>query len=910
MPVAQGGMAAVWAARLAGTRGFQKIVAIKTMLPDAPTTPTSRRCSSTRRGSRRASGTPNVRRDPRPRRGGRRPLHRDGVGRRRDGRHAAEAAKRLGGIPLRIVLRIASQIRAGLHNAHELATTTASCSDLVHRDISPANVLASTAGIVKIVDFGVAKSKGRLHDTRAGGIVKGKTPYLSPEQLPAGSIDRRTTCFSLGVLLYVLTTGLHPFRGETDLATIENITIKTPPPLRELKRRDPPRARTGSSSRRSRRTPRAASTRGDAAGHRTRSRRRSASPRPTRTWRPSCGRRSARSSRKRAQELRDAIAAVDAGAAVNSRRRPGASLEGHAALADVGAGSHEGGPAAASPAAPAPAALVRRPAGGGITDRGGGAAGQPGADLVRRDRRRRSPAEAPRRSSSRPRQPDVAPGEPTEPVSPRPAAWEGQAARPVRQADPPGGRRARHEGARGGGDRPLVPRRGAQRTPEGAAAEPRPRRRRGHGGRPIVRDRAATQAAPADRGWRGDVLHGARSRRAGQCAAANESLASRRSARRASMRCPRPRRGRHHRGCGGGRPDSAPFRRWSLQSAQPASPARSRGVGDASRHAGRPRRRLPKQSRRLPRRPRRPRPRRAQPIAAPQASPPPSTTRPRRTSTPAKPAPKPATTGKPNPKEKYNPSRYLNTVRSRPWPALLFGGIWPVLARPRARRPARTQASRLRAGAVEKANHLLALPYESSALLASSNLGLHATAEPRTPPYIAALRPGGFGRAHRGYLDSIRSRRRKPWSWAKEQVPRQRRRSRWRVERRPARKIAQRHGHGRAPGRRPRSRWPARTSCAAVGKPFPTSPARPRSSCAPVHLDFRRPRSLGGEAKTRQLDAEARAARPRPSPALRRPLRGPEPAFRKRPRRGACAATPTPLAAWVWRGSRVPPSPG
>jgi len=103
---------------------------------------------------------------------------------------------------------------------------------LVHRDISPGNILISTSGFAKVTDFGVAKSAGRLHVTRAEGMVKGKTPYLSPEQLGTLPLDRRSDLFSLGVLLYVMVTGLHPFRGDTEFKTVENIALKDPiPPI-------------------------------------------------------------------------------------------------------------------------------------------------------------------------------------------------------------------------------------------------------------------------------------------------------------------------------------------------------------------------------------------------------------------------------------------------------------------------------------------------------------------------------------------------------------------------------------------------------------------------------------------------------------------------------------------------------
>src|SRR6185503_10569706 len=140
----------------------------------------------------------------------------------------------LGGMPLPVILRVASQTCAGLHAAHELRDDSGTLVDLIHRDVSPANVLVSTAGFVKLVDFGVAKSKGRMHVTRAGGMVKGKTPYLSPEQLGGLPLDRRSDIFSFGALLYVLLTGLHPFRGETEAKTVENIALKNPVSLRSI----------------------------------------------------------------------------------------------------------------------------------------------------------------------------------------------------------------------------------------------------------------------------------------------------------------------------------------------------------------------------------------------------------------------------------------------------------------------------------------------------------------------------------------------------------------------------------------------------------------------------------------------------------------------------------------------------
>jgi eukaryotic-like serine/threonine-protein kinase len=234
MPVAKGGMAAVWAARLVGSRGFQKLVAIKTMLPDLGDDPDfeamfldEARLASRIRHPHAVEivdlGDEN----------GWLYIVMEWV----DGETMYTLNKRArtkGGIPLPIMLRIASATCAGLHAAHELRDEKGQLVDLVHRDISPQNVMVSFDGIVKIVDFGVAKASGRLHETRVAGQLKGKVPYLSPEQLTSGKVDRRSDIFSLGILLYATASGYHPFRGPSDAKTMENIRKLNPVPLVEL----------------------------------------------------------------------------------------------------------------------------------------------------------------------------------------------------------------------------------------------------------------------------------------------------------------------------------------------------------------------------------------------------------------------------------------------------------------------------------------------------------------------------------------------------------------------------------------------------------------------------------------------------------------------------------------------------
>ena len=231
-----------------------------------------------------------------------------------------------------MILRIASQACAGLHAAHELRDDSGNLVDLIHRDVSPANVLVSMAGFVKLVDFGVAKSKGRMHVTRAGGMVKGKTPYLSPEQLGGLPLDRRSDIFSFGALLYVMATGLHPFRGETEGKTVENIALKNPVPLRTINAALPvefeklvlkalekdPKKRFSTAAELQRAL--------DQIG-----RHRSAS-RPTRATSPSsCARPSARRRRERAADIKAAIASLDAltggSGDLTDRTRSGSSTE-------------------------------------------------------------------------------------------------------------------------------------------------------------------------------------------------------------------------------------------------------------------------------------------------------------------------------------------------------------------------------------------------------------------------------------------------------------------------------------------------------------------------------------------------------------------------------------------------------
>ena len=121
-----------------------------------------------------------------------------------------------------MVAYLGREICAGLDHAHRKADADGRPLGIIHRDVSPQNVLVSYEGALKIIDFGIAKAESRTVHTRAG-VVKGKLGYMSPEQARAQPLDRRSDLFSVGTVLYELATGQRLFHGDNDLEMLERI---------------------------------------------------------------------------------------------------------------------------------------------------------------------------------------------------------------------------------------------------------------------------------------------------------------------------------------------------------------------------------------------------------------------------------------------------------------------------------------------------------------------------------------------------------------------------------------------------------------------------------------------------------------------------------------------------------------
>ena len=138
-------------------------------------------------------------------------------------------------IPLPVVVTIVTAVARALHHAHEQKGADQQPLGIVHRDVSPANVIVGYDGNVKVLDFGIARAAMRRTETQAG-MLKGKAPYMAPEQCTGAPVDRRSDVFALGIVLYELATARRLFKGDNDhltMMTIVNGTIPKPSTIRK-----------------------------------------------------------------------------------------------------------------------------------------------------------------------------------------------------------------------------------------------------------------------------------------------------------------------------------------------------------------------------------------------------------------------------------------------------------------------------------------------------------------------------------------------------------------------------------------------------------------------------------------------------------------------------------------------------
>ena len=218
--VARGGMGHVWLARFGGSHGFEKLVAIKTILPELAASEQFRTMllDEARLSSRLEHANVAQILD---------------VGQLGDQPYivfewvegasleevCAAAEARGARIAIGPLLRVMADVAAGLHAAHELTGEDGQPLSVVHRDVTPNNIIVSRKGYAKLIDFGVAKAKGRLADDTRSGVVKGTPQYMAPEQARGDKVDRRVDVFAAGAVLYRALAGAPPFKDRAELAS-------------------------------------------------------------------------------------------------------------------------------------------------------------------------------------------------------------------------------------------------------------------------------------------------------------------------------------------------------------------------------------------------------------------------------------------------------------------------------------------------------------------------------------------------------------------------------------------------------------------------------------------------------------------------------------------------------------------
>jgi serine/threonine-protein kinase len=229
-PLAEGGMASVWIARQRGKHGFEKLVALKTILPEYATDLRFQQMflDEARIASRIEHF--NVARIL-------------DLGEEHDVLYLAmeyvdgdalsklrrEWLKKETRPPAGIVLRILADACSGLHDAHELRGEDGKPLEIVHRDVSPHNILVSVKGVAKVIDFGIAKARDRMAAETRAGVLKGKIQYMAPEQALGRKVDRRADVWAVGATLYHLLAGRPAYDADNTLGALHLLTSGRPP---------------------------------------------------------------------------------------------------------------------------------------------------------------------------------------------------------------------------------------------------------------------------------------------------------------------------------------------------------------------------------------------------------------------------------------------------------------------------------------------------------------------------------------------------------------------------------------------------------------------------------------------------------------------------------------------------------
>jgi serine/threonine protein kinase len=230
-PVAEGGMASVWVARLRGKHGFEKLVAIKMILPKFAQDVRFERMFLDEAGIASRVTHSNI-------------AQILDLGEEHEILYLAmewvdgDALSKLvrmvqkkgKDFPPGIALRILADTCGGLHAAHELHGKDGEPMGVVHRDVSPQNILVSQEGVAKLIDFGIAKARDRLGEDTSSGTLKGKIHYMAPEQALGKPVDRRADVWAVGAILYYLLAGKPPYEGDNQLATLHLLASGKPAP--------------------------------------------------------------------------------------------------------------------------------------------------------------------------------------------------------------------------------------------------------------------------------------------------------------------------------------------------------------------------------------------------------------------------------------------------------------------------------------------------------------------------------------------------------------------------------------------------------------------------------------------------------------------------------------------------------